>query len=92
MGKLMMLSGAFLLACGTLAAPALAKSDSKVEDSTCHLKSYSYLVGANIVETRNLGTDYRLISAGANPGPAQPSRVTFVYDSGTNLILSVSCG
>ena len=92
MGRLMLLSGACLLALGTTGAPALAKADAKAEDSTCHLKSYSYLVGENITETRNIGADFRLLEAGRAPGPAQPKRLTIVYDSGSERVVSVSCG
>ena len=88
MGRLMLLSGACLLALGTTGAPAIAKA----EDSTCHLKSYSYLVGENITETRNIGADFRLLEAGRAPGPAQPKRLTIVYDSGSERVVSVSCG
>jgi hypothetical protein len=86
----MLLSGACILACSAVGAPALAKS--KADDSTCHLKNYSYLVGAYITETANIGGDHRLLEVGKNPGPVQPKRLTIVYDSNDNRIVSVNCG
>jgi hypothetical protein len=91
MTKLMVLSAAFLLASGTLGGSALAKSSSTSAD-TCHSKSYSYLIGGNIIQTQNLGGNYRLLEAGRNPGPVQPDRLTILYDPGTELITSLICG
>ena len=90
MRRLILLNAACLLACSAAGAPALAKSQA--DDSTCHLKSYSYLVGAYVTETANIGGDYRLLEAGRDPGPVQPKRLTIVYDRSDNRIVSVSCG
>jgi hypothetical protein len=89
MGKLILLSGACLLACGTLAGPAVAKSKS---GNTCNAKSNSFLVGQDVSETQKIWDAYRLLEKGADAGPAQPDRLTIVYDKGTGRILSVSCG
>ena len=89
MRRLMTLAGACLLAAGTLATPAAAKSK---DDSACHLKSYSGLVGQNISQARYIGDNYRLIAMGSDPGPAQPSRLTIFYDQGSDRIVSVVCG
>ena len=89
MRKLIVLSGACLMACGALGGPALAKSNAS---ATCDSKYYSYLVGKDISETQNLTADYRLVPAGASAAAAQPGRLTIVYDKGSQTILSVSCG
>jgi hypothetical protein len=87
MGKVILLTGACLVTCGTLGGPAVAKSRS---GDTCNSKDYSYLVGKNIIETRDVG-DYRLVPAGSPAAATDPRRLTFVYDKG-DTIISVSCG
>ena len=89
MSRLMLLSSACLLACSAAGAPALAKS---ADDSTCHLKNYSYLVGADVTKTMGINDDHRLLEVGKNPGPVQPKRLTIVYDRNDNRIVSVNCG
>ena len=89
MGKLILLSGACLLACGTLSGPVIAKSNS---GDTCSAKANSFLVGQDVSETQKIWDNYRLLEKGADAGPAQPNRLTIVYDKGTGRILSVSCG
>jgi hypothetical protein len=91
MTKQILLIAACLVASGTLAGPVLAKSNSTSAD-TCHSRSYSYLIGANFVESRNIGDSYRLLEAGRDPGPVQPNRLTIVYNPSTELIVSLSCG
>lgn len=87
MGRLILLGGALLAAFGTFGGPALAKSDPS---DTCKAKSYSFLVGRNIVEAQNVG-DYRLVPAGSEARATDPRRLTFVYDK-SDTIISVSCG
>lgn len=89
MGKLILLSGACLVACGTIAGPALAKSKS---GDTCNARSNTFLVGQDISETQKIWDAYRLLEKRADAGPVQPNRLTIVYDKGNGRILSVACG
>ena len=73
----------------TSGAPAVAKSNS---GDTCNAKSNAFLVGQDVAEAQKIWDSYRLIETGANAGPAQPKRLTIVYDKATQRITSVSCG
>ena len=72
------------------AAPTAAKqADPKT--ATCDAKYYDYLVGKNLDEARNIGTtNYRVLAQGAQPGAADPKRITVVVDK-MNQIIDVAC-
>ena len=89
MGKLILLSGACLLASATLTAPAAAKSKS---GDTCNAKSNAFLVGQDVSEAQKIWDTYRLVEAGADASPVQANRLTIVYDKATQRITSVTCG
>ena len=74
------------------AAPAPAK-DADSKTATCDAKYYGYLVGKNLDAARDISgtTNYRVLAQGAQPGAAQPKRVTVTIDK-QNYIVDVACG
>lgn len=95
MRKLVLLSSC-LMAAGVVAAPAMAKENqlaSASAQATCDAKYYTYMVGKDVSETRQINADdYRALPSGAAAGESKPRRVTFLYDKKSNRIVDVACG
>ena len=97
--RTLILLSAGLIACGTIAGPAAAATNSaaaaapkpKTADA-CGAKYYTNLVGRDIGETQLVTDQYRLLPDGAARGATRATRLTFVYDNRTKLIVDVACG
>ena len=92
MRKLILCSSC-VLALGASAPVIAAQGAPPAVRSTCDAKYFGYLVGRSLDEARAIeGVNYRVLSATAARGAADPKRMTVVFDPASNRITEVGCG